>query len=367
LNNVRAKTHIFGTLDGIRGIAALLVLVRHVPFFGGWEFQQSYLAVDLFFILSGVVISNAYQERLKCDLSPIQFIWMRIVRIYPLYLLGCAITGVYWITMDISPVGHPVVIAISALFLIPNVSGQNSPFPLNGPAWSLFSEMLANVVYGFSLRWLSRSALLAIAGVAALWITLVLYRNGSLNFGYNARDIVPGLCRVAYFFSAGILIWKLFCARGLQRYSNLIGAQFVPWIVLVIVALILIASPHGTMQAIFDFVCVTALFPALILVAMIFNPGKASAPIFKFLGLVSYPVYVLHVPLAKWIPIVLRDTGVNLSSQPLWVGIGFIAFLLPLSWVLDRYYDMPIRRRALALGLHGLDKLGQARLITVRK
>ena len=367
MNNVRAKTHIFGTLDGIRGIAALLVLVRHVPFFGGWEFQQSYLAVDLFFILSGVVISNAYQERLKCDLSPIQFIWMRIVRIYPLYLLGCAITGVYWITMDISPVGHPVVIAISALFLIPNVSGQNSPFPLNGPAWSLFSEMLANVVYGFSLRWLSRSALLAIAGVAALWITLVLYRNGSLNFGYNARDIVPGLCRVAYFFSAGILIWKLFCARGLQRYSNLIGAQFVPWIILVIVALILIASPHGTMQAIFDFVCVTALFPALILVAMIFNPGKASAPIFKFLGLVSYPVYVLHVPLAKWIPIVLRDTGVNLSSQPLWVGIGFIAFLLPLSWVLDRYYDMPIRRRALALGLHGLDKLGQARLITVRK
>jgi peptidoglycan/LPS O-acetylase OafA/YrhL len=363
LNQVHTKTPIFRTLDGIRGVAALLVLVRHVPFFGTWDFQQSYLAVDLFFLLSGVVVANAYQKRLLHDLSPAQFVWMRIVRIYPLYLLGCAVTGLYWIVTGKWPQGNGLIIAISALLLIPNLSSRNNPFPLNGPAWSLFSEMLANILYAYFVRRLNHKVLLTIMGISAGWIMIILWRHGNLDIGYYTRDIVPGLCRVAYSFAAGVLLWKLFSARDLQRFGNIVGAKYVPWLLLTLVVLLLTASPSASHQAIFDFACVTLAFPALILVAMICNPGSVSAPFFAFLGLVSYPVYALHSPLSRWIPLVLRDTGADVSNHPLWIGIAFTAILVPLCWLIDKYIDMPIRRVALPVGFAYLRKIRAVTLV----
>ena len=92
----------FYTLDGIRGIAAILVMMRHtIPFFGV-DFVESYLAVDIFFLLSGVVITNAYERRLQSGLSVLRFIWIRVVRMYPLYMLGSLISivavafGLFW-------------------------------------------------------------------------------------------------------------------------------------------------------------------------------------------------------------------------------------------------------------------------------
>src|SRR5580698_5736841 len=90
---VRRKYH---TLDGIRGAAALMVLMRHAGFyFGGLGLYlskgESYLAVDLFFVLSGFVISEAYDGRLVEGLSPLEFMKIRVIRLYPLYLLGLLI------------------------------------------------------------------------------------------------------------------------------------------------------------------------------------------------------------------------------------------------------------------------------------
>lgn len=367
MSNQNVKTPIFRTLDGIRGIAALLVMVRHVPFFGTWNFQESYLAVDLFFILSGVVIANAYQERLLTQLSPAQFVWMRIVRIYPLYLLGCLVTVMYWVAVGKSPDGIKVVIAVSALLLIPNLGSRNNPFPLNGPAWSLFSEMLANILYAYTVRWLNRKILLAIMGTSVVWMLFILWRHNNLDIGYYTRDIPPSLCRVAYSFSAGILIWKIFCKGDFQRFSGATGAKFVPWIILAVVALVLTASPHGVGNAMFDLLCVTVGFPALVFLAMMFNPGRAGAPVFKFLGMVSYPVYALHSPLSRWIPLVFRDSGVDLTTHPLWIGLTFAAILLPLCWVLDKYFDIPIRQRALPIGTFYLAKLRGSRLAATPK
>jgi peptidoglycan/LPS O-acetylase OafA/YrhL len=83
-----ARPH-FNTLDGIRGLAAILVVIFHAEqFFGARPFPKSYLAVDVFFLLSGAVVANAYEHRLQSDMSLARFTWLRIVRIYPLYLLG---------------------------------------------------------------------------------------------------------------------------------------------------------------------------------------------------------------------------------------------------------------------------------------
>ncbi|WP_044531373.1 acyltransferase family protein, partial [Herbaspirillum sp. B65] len=77
------KDH-FLTLDGFRGIAAILVVLRHTtPYFGDNPFFSSYLAVDLFFLLSGAVVARSYEHRLQQDMSLRQFMWIRLLRLYP--------------------------------------------------------------------------------------------------------------------------------------------------------------------------------------------------------------------------------------------------------------------------------------------
>lgn len=355
MNDNSQKRSIFGTLDGIRGVAALLVLMRHVPFFGPFVFQETYLAVDLFFILSGVVIANAYEDRLLNGLTAKQFAWMRIVRIYPLYLLGCAVAGVCWLVAGKTEEGNSAVIAISALLLLPNVSSFKS-FPLNGPAWSLFSEMLANILYGCFVRRLSLKVLLAIIGISGVGIFGILLRNHNLDFGYYTKDIIPGLFRVGYSFFAGVLIYRIFSSGKFQHKLNESVAKYIPWLLLLAVGLLLTASPYGILHALFDLVAVTVIFPVIIFAALIFSPGTNSTPVFKFLGLISYPLYALHLPLSKWIPVIFRDTNVDLLSRPLWIGLLFTAILIPLCWLLDKYYDMPIRKFALKLGFSYLKK-----------
>ena len=84
---------VFRLLDGLRGIAALVVVLLHIPqFIKDDTFPEGYLAVDLFFVISGVVIRQAYEHRLESELSVWRFAWLRIVRLYPLYMLGAMIS-----------------------------------------------------------------------------------------------------------------------------------------------------------------------------------------------------------------------------------------------------------------------------------
>src|SRR5215469_9945636 len=83
----------FYTIDGLRGIAALLVVCRHiVPLHGNrLNFPSSYLAVELFFLFSGFVIAHAYDKRFDAGMSFWEFVKARIIRLYPLYFLGLMI------------------------------------------------------------------------------------------------------------------------------------------------------------------------------------------------------------------------------------------------------------------------------------
>ncbi len=91
-NNAPAHSRVV-TLDGIRGVAAIAVFTLHYGvFFWPVTRQQSFLAVDLFFILSGYVLSKAYSRRLQSGMLLASFVYLRVVRVYPLYLLGVAIS-----------------------------------------------------------------------------------------------------------------------------------------------------------------------------------------------------------------------------------------------------------------------------------
>jgi len=361
-----ARRRVFGTLDGIRGVAAILVLMRHVPYFGHLAFQETYLAVDLFFILSGVVIANAYEERLLSDLSVAQFFWMRLVRIYPLYILGCFIAGLSWVVGGKSEEGNTLAIIFFALWLLPNLSSFKS-FPLNGPAWSLLSELLANFFYSCIVRKLNSKLLVFIMLISGAGIAWILCFNKNLDIGFYTEDIPLGFFRVGYSFFAGVLIYRIFCAASFVHNIRFIGMGIVPWLMLLFLFLVLTASPSGLKHTIYDFLVVTAVFPAVIFVSLIFNPGSESAAFFKFLGLISYPIYVIHAPLSKWIPIIFKNSTVDLSTHPLWIGLEFVAILLPLCWFLDKFYDLPIRRIGLKIAFSFLKKRGSSELSALNK
>lgn len=339
---------LFPTLDGIRGLAAILVVIRHVPSLISINFQESYLAVDLFFILSGAVIANAYESRLRDGLSSNKFIWFRLVRIYPMYIFGSLISLIYWLVNGNSP-GNIYVIIVLSILLIPNIASL-PPFPMNGPAWSLFSELVANVAYAKNFKRMTGKFLAAIMLLSAGGIAAILYTHGNMDVGYNTKSTPLALIRVSYSFFAGILIYRLYSVANFS-FEKRSYASFAPWVILLTVALILTSAPNQTTRAIFDFLAITILFPAIVFISLHFDPRRFSLSIFKFLGVISYPIYAIHAPMAKWIPVVAGSgPGSYLNRYPIEIGFAFVAILVPLSWILDKFADIPLRKKMADVG-----------------
>lgn len=300
-----ADRRYFYSLDGIRGLAAALVVLRHTPsFFGPISFQESYLAVDIFFVLSGVVLANAYERRLQSNLSVGRFMWVRIARLYPLYILGTGITVLavlLGISDDEIKYDHLKTLILLAVFMLPNlarIGGSDVFYPLNNPAWSLFYELIANAAYAKLSRLPTTNALILIMLASAIALAVCLYVADAHNMdmGYFPRKLPVGLFRVGYSFSAGVYCFRLFSARPRGLLNAGWRASAAVTGVLCIVAIILMSSPTPSVRPYFDFFCVTALFPLLTYAALFVEPGGMTARICKVMGLVSYALYTLHAP-----------------------------------------------------------------------
>ena len=170
------KPH-YALLDGLRGVAALLVVWYHV--FEGYQFasgsaiireiNHGYLAVDFFFILSGFVIGYAYDDRWGKTLTQGKFFKRRLIRLHPMVVMGALIGLVMFIlqgavTWNGTPASVPAMLIalLCAMLMIPalpgygyEVRGNGEMFPLNGPAWSLFFEYIGNILYALFIRRLS--------------------------------------------------------------------------------------------------------------------------------------------------------------------------------------------------------------------
>ena len=206
----------FYTLDGIRGIAALLIVLRHTELlFDPWRLQESYLAVDVFFVLSGVVISQSYGARLQAGMLFWEFARIRAIRIMPLYLLGTLISliAVAFGLVTFGSQRYVALYAVLAVFMIPNPGiGTANVYPLNNPAWSLPLELVVNLFYARFIHLLERKAIAAVMILSLLGIAFTLYeaQSHSLNIGFWARSFPFGLFRVGYSFFAGVLIFGFY-------------------------------------------------------------------------------------------------------------------------------------------------------------
>ncbi|MDB5774908.1 MAG: acyltransferase [Herbaspirillum sp.] len=339
------KNH-FLTLDGFRGLAALLVVMRHTTaFFGSNPFFESYLAVDVFFLLSGAVVTRAYEARLLTGLTLEGFARIRILRLYPLYVLGtgigivAAMTGVIWF-----PHSLPFNAVLGLLF-IPSIQSV-SLFPFNGPAWSLSAELAVNLFYGATVRMLSDVRVMLLMAASALSILGFLYfgHAHSLDAGFDRHAFYLAYLRVGYSFMAGVLLYRLFARRHDMSAPPIVN-NGIAILAMAGLTAILMASPPKAAVPYFDFFAVTIGFPLLVLIGMRYQPGAHLARACKLLGAVSYPIYIVHAPLTEFVRVALRKhAGYSVAAHAPWAGVALLIFLIVLAWCLNRYYDEPVRK-----------------------
>lgn len=196
-------------LDGLRGVAAVLVVIYHSALLFGHQLAPSgYLAVDLFFLLSGFVISHSYDNRLGSGLSVGRFAVIRFVRLWPLYTLGLLIGVSYEILLLLTsndfamPVGSITLCLSLSVFLIPTLfhTRFDALYPFNGPSWSVFFEFIVNVIYALSFRYLTRRILLTLVLISAIWLMINAVEFGSVDWGHKTNTILGGLVRTIFFF-----------------------------------------------------------------------------------------------------------------------------------------------------------------------
>lgn len=307
------------TLDGLRGIAAICVLLYHLgslldlPVMPG-----GYLAVDFFFCLSGYVLAKAYGDRL----GVLDLTWRRVARLYPVFLFGLALglakvaaqtlLGVEQVFQSGADFARALV--LNALML-PDLMGPIYPF--NGPAWTLFLEMVLSIAFAALLCRMRAIGLVTLALLGAVGMIWAVTAYGWLNVGWDAETLPFGLARAVYGFCAGMLIARWVRDERVHR---------VPWAVLLLILGMLVP----------DLLFALVLSPLIVALGARTDLDERLKPLFAWAGNVSYPLYAVHWPIA--------------------VAVVFAGFPLPVALVLGvavpviaadlalRFYDRPVRR-----------------------
>lgn len=342
------------TLDAMRGIAALFVVARHFSGLrGAADPQFSFLAVDLFFLLSGFVLSFSYDERIAAGMSPAAFLMKRIIRLYPLYFLGIALGIAIALSDTIrhragaTGMGAFLVQSLTGLVILPSPTWHARPdtFPLLIPAWSLFLEFyVANILFAaIRGRASTKIAALLVAGSAAILVTTIPYYQ-SIGGGAHWSDFSGGFPRVIFSFFAGVLLQRLHRVRPHRL-------RIPSWLLLAALVLVFLPTIAGPGALVYEAVCVFLLFPALIFWgagAMERNPRIGA-----MLGDTSYAVYVIHYPLVILAGRALGKLGI---APGYFAEIFFLGFVAVLAYCLHHFYDEPVRAtiaRALSPAVSG--------------
>ncbi len=363
-----SKPH-YALLDGLRGVAALLVVWYHV--FEGFQFasgapiitviNHGYLAVDFFFILSGFVIGYAYDDRMGRQLTLASFFKRRIVRLHPMVAMGAAIGAVAFLAqgsvqwdgthMALSAV---MLALLCAMFFIPavpgcsyEVRGNGEMFPLNGPAWSLFFEYIGNILYALVLHRLPTkvlAAVTAVLGVMLAWFTITDpsgYGMFGVGWTLDTVNFWGGMLRMAFPFTMGMLLSRVF------RKVKVRGAFWLCSLVLVAVFHVpYINKVAGVnMNGVFEALCIIALFPVLVwFAASGTTTDKLSTRVCNLLGDLSFPLYIVHYPFMYLFYSWLIDKRAYTLAETWPVALLTCAASVVAAWLCLRFYDIPVRR-----------------------
>ncbi|WP_316839012.1 acyltransferase [Pedobacter gandavensis] len=341
---LKTKEH-FHILDGLRGVAAVAIVIFHfmeVVFIPAKNFiGHGFLAVDFFFCLSGFVIGYAYDDRIG-KMGILAFLKTRLIRLHPLVVLG-SVLGLLAFLFDpfgmhpeIYSAGRVAVIFLSSVFLIPFPVVSERYFNLftfNAPAWSLFWEYVANIVYALALYKATRNVLLILTILAAAAICYIGYTSGNLLGGWSGETFWHGSARISYSFLAGLLIFR---SKWIIK-SNL---GFVGLSVLLLLAFLM---PDSKWNWITEPLVVLIYFPLLIALGAGAKLQEGVKKLCIFSGNISYPLYMTHY-MVLWLfadyyfshkPAGMQLFAIIAAGTTLLVGFAYLVMVV---------YDIPVRR-----------------------
>lgn len=317
----------FHTLDGMRGVAAILVAVYHLGQRPGGVQLAGYLAVDLFFALSGFVIALNYVDRFSAGLSAGRFFELRFIRLFPLHAMGTllgAAKQVIGVVIHDPRAMHVGALAAAVglnVLMLPDVLTPEM-FPLNGPSWSLFFEIVVNVCFAAFLWKAPTPVLLTIMALAFVGLVYEISAPLYFNVGWGWANFYSGIFRTTYSFLAGVLIFRHlpFQSRSRTWFS------LVPLVAMAAAMLLLAPSPA---RVDVELAVVVLGFPALVVAGILLEAPARLASIFSFLGDLSYPIYAIHWPLIA----IAYPIAMKLHFAGPVAAMLFIVILIPAAYV----------------------------------
>jgi peptidoglycan/LPS O-acetylase OafA/YrhL len=353
------KPH-YNLLDGLRGVAAITVVCFHLfEAFATSHVDQiinhGYLAVDFFFILSGFVIAYAYDDRWK-TMTLKDFIKRRLIRMHPMVVMGAAIGAIMfyfqgcsvWEVSKVSITMLSIATLMNA-FLIPatpgfEIRGVGEMYPLNGPSWSLFFEYIGNILYAFFLHKLPTKALSVIVILAACGLATFAmfgpYGDICVGFSVTEDNFIGGSLRLLFSFSAGLLIARLFKPIPVK------GAFWVGSLSIVILSAVprIGGSENIWLNGLYETICFAIVFPILVyLGASGKTTDKITTRICKFLGDISYPLYMVHYPfIYLYYAWVKNEKLTFIQSLP--GALALVIGCILLAYLCLKLYDEPVRK-----------------------
>lgn len=343
---LKTRTH-YIVLDGLRGIAAIAVVIFHfmefvVPDYADSFIGHAYLAVDFFFCLSGFVVAYAYDSRIK-KLGTWEFFKMRLIRLQPMVFIG-AIIGLLTFLLD--PFHHfyaqygfreTVTMFLSSAFLIPHPAmpeRYNNLFYFNPPTWSLFWEYIANIFYAVILWRLHKKILIPLTILAACTLIYTARQFGNLSIGWGAENWIGGAARLFYSFLAGILVY-----RNQWLIRNRLGFLGIGFLL----AVAFLVPYADSINWITEPLIVLFYFPLLVALGAGVTLSSGTQPVCKFLGDISYPLYMVHYPFL-WVFLSYIETQ-HPTMRQLYVQIPVITCLLiGFAYLVLKTIDEPIRK-----------------------
>ena len=329
------KPH-YNILDGLRGVAALTVVCFHL--FEAYatshldqKINHGYLAVDFFFILSGFVVGYAYDDRWK-TMRIADFLKRRFIRLHPMVIIGALIGAVMFYfqgcsVWDVSqvPVVALIIATLMNVLLIPATPGMDI-------LYAFFLHKLSTKV--LSILVLSAGCGLAIF---ALWGPL---GDICVGFALTEENIIGGSLRLLFSFPAGLLLSRIF------KPVKVRGAFWIGSFSIVVLSAVprIGGSEHLWMNGLYDTICFAVVFPLLVcLGASGKTTDKVTTRVCRFLGDISYPLYMVHYPfIYLYYAWVKNENLTFIQSLP--GAVALVAGSVVLAYLCLKLYDEPVRR-----------------------
>jgi peptidoglycan/LPS O-acetylase OafA/YrhL len=334
-------------LTGYRGVAAVWIILFHLSTYFESRIpspiytiiNKGYIAVDLFFILSGYVIGLNYYQAVQERSGIITFFIKRFARIYPLHIFMLfayvSIPAVYFLTGRIYPdtFVNNISTFLFNIFLIHNW-GLSTSLSWNVPSWSISSETAAYLIFPFLINKICRIRDCGLILFAFFLIPAIL-QFIYIVFGYS--NIGEGITHVGTIrclaeFTMGILLFSL------KRLTN--SGKLVSYLLLAVgLSMFLIIMITDALP-----ILVPLSFSALLYGTLITNNPIAktfSLRPFVLLGDISYSMYLVHYFVREWMKILFLN---NSNYAPLWWILLYLIVVLGVSYILYRFLEIPARK-----------------------